>query len=165
MIWAGVISAVCFGVLVFLLTVAFFRQIRTDLYSYNTIIYAGFALFTLSVFVTHVYIAVLGFLHPYDFHFMQILYTLVHSSKNYMFITSPVLIVFSAALFVSNVALIRHEGLRFANLLGIILALALVPVKRLSPFWTSEVLSLPTECLQEIFLLTQFQPSTSILNV
>ena len=126
MIWAGAISAACFGVLVLLLTMAFFRQIRTDLYSYNTIIYAGFAVFTLSLFVTHVYIAVIGFLHPSDFHFMQILYTLVHSSKNYMFITSPVLIVFSAALFVSNIALIRHEGLRFANLLGIILAVMLV---------------------------------------
>jgi len=126
MIWAGIVSALCFGILVFLLIRAFFRQIRTNLYSYNTIIYAGFAIFTLSVFVTHVYIAVLGFLHPNDFHFMQILYTLVHSSKNYMFITSPVLIVFSAALFVSNIALIRHEGLRFANLLGIILAVLLI---------------------------------------
>ena len=126
MIWAGLIPAVFFGLLVLFLARAFFIQIRTCLYSYNTIIFAGFAIFTLSVFITHLYIAVSGFLHPDDFNSMQILYTLVHSSKNYMFLTAPILIIFSVALFVSNAALIRHEGMRFANLLGIILALALI---------------------------------------
>lgn len=119
------ILAITFGAMFLCLLDAFFKQLQYNPYSYNTILYAGFALFLLSLFGTHAYAAVadggqaVGF--PAD-----ILYALVHSAKNYMLLTSPFLVLFSIALFVSNVALIRHEGRRFVNVLGMLLALALV---------------------------------------
>lgn len=112
-------------VLVFLV-VAFFRQIEYNLYSYNTIYYAGFALFVFSVLVTHVreLILVLEETKAVDYH--QLLLLLLKSAKNYMMISSPFILVFSILLAVSNISLIRHEGRRFVNLLGIILAVLML---------------------------------------
>ena len=124
-LWGNVIFALYFGGAAACLAAAFFRQLRKDLYSYNTIFYAGFSLFILSLAVTHTVAAVQAFLAPEDYRAAQMLYTLLHSAKNYMFLTSPLLFCFSIALFVSNVALIRHEGRRFVNLLGILLAVCL----------------------------------------
>ena len=125
LLWGSLLLALYFGVLVTWLVSSFFRQIRHDLYSYNTILYAGFALFALSLFVTHVVAAVDALQAPEDFLAARMLFTLLHSAKNYMLLTSPFLLLFSAALFFSNLALIRHEGRRFVNILGILLALVL----------------------------------------
>ena len=123
--WGNLILALSFGAAALILAAAFFRQLRCDLYSYDTIFYAGFSLFILSISVTHFVTAAQAFLAPEDYRVSQMLFSLLHSAKNYMFLTSPLLLCFSAALFVSNLALIRHEGRRFVNLLGILLALAL----------------------------------------
>ena len=125
LLWGNLLLALYFGALVTWLAASFFRQLRRDLYSYNTILYAGFALFALSLFITHIVAAIEAFQSPEDFLAARMLYTLLHSAKNYMFLTSPLLLLFSAALFLSNLALIRHEGRRFVNILGILLALAL----------------------------------------
>ena len=125
-VWGALVLALFFGGSALILADAFRRQLRYDLYSYNTILYAGFSLFLLSLFGAHAYVAVQACLHPADFHAMQMVYTLLHSAKNYMLLTAPLLILFSGALFVSNVSLIRHEGLRAVNLLGIFLAVVLV---------------------------------------
>lgn len=117
----------CFYALVLvLLAVAFFRQLRYNPYSYNTIIYSGFAIFILFVLCAHAYTATLGIINPEQMTSRRLLMTLLHSAKNYMRLTSPFLLLFSAALFLSNVSLIRHEGKRFVNVLGIILAFLLV---------------------------------------
>ena len=122
--YGNFILAVTFGAMVICLVVAFRGQLEYNPYSYNTILYAGYALFVLSLFCTHAWAAYRNLTNPGEP--ISILYALVHSAKNYMLITSPVLILFSAALFVSNVALIRHEGRRFVNILGMLLAFALV---------------------------------------
>lgn len=121
----ALILALYFGAVTVCLAVAFVRQLQYNPYSYNTILYAGFALFVLSLSVTHLIMTLRAFADPEGFDVVQMLYTLLHSAKNYMFLTSPLLLLFSAALFVSNLALIRHEGRRFVNILGILLALVL----------------------------------------
>ena len=107
------------------LALAFRKQIRRDPYSYNTIFTAGFALFILSLALTHGTSSVLYFRTPGVYDDRQILFTLLHSAKNYMFLTSPLLILFSGAMFIANVRLIRHEGRRFVNILGLIMAFLL----------------------------------------
>ena len=121
--YGNFILAVTFGVMVICLVIAFRRQLEYNPYSYNTILYAGYALFVLSLFGTHAWTAFRNLTHSGEP--INILYALVHSAKNYVLLTSPVLLLFSAALFVSNIALIRHEGKRFVNVLGILLAFAL----------------------------------------
>ena len=124
--WGSVLLAVYFGLTVALLLDAFHKQLQYNLYSYNTILYMGFALFALFMFGTFAWAAFEGFRDPEHFQAMELLFTLVHSAKNYMLLTSPLLIMFSLALLVANIALIRHEGRRFVNILGILLAVCLV---------------------------------------
>ena len=101
-------------------------QLRYNPYSYNTIYYMGFALFLSFVFITYVVLAVRLFTQPELYNIHGILYILLRSAKEYMLVTFPFLLVFSCALCVSNVALIRHEGRRFVNLLGILLSVLIV---------------------------------------
>ena len=108
------------------LVVAFFRQIQYNPYSYNTIYYMGFALFLLAVLILQLQLTVLLILHPGEYTAAEILHLLLGSAKNYMLLTSPFLLAFSAALFISNISLIRHEGKRLVNVLGIILSFLLI---------------------------------------
>lgn len=119
----------------------FRKQLCVCPYSYNTIFFSGFSLFVLSLAITHGYTTWLYFSQPGRFDNRQLLFTLLHSAKNYMFLTSPLLIAFSVALFISNLSLIRHEGRRFVNLLGILLAIMLLLGEigiGLLDFWASE---------------------------
>lgn len=119
------LSAYFFAVAALLIR-AFFLQMRYNLYSYNTIIYFGFALFS---FFIGVVCAILFFTLrgvPAESLKLNLLGSLLNSAKNYSFMTLPFLFVFSVALVISNLALIRHEGFRPVNLLGIVLALAIL---------------------------------------
>ena len=51
---------------------------------------------------------------------------LMSSAKLYMLFSAPFILLFSAALCVSNISLIRHEGFRFVNVLGILLSVCMV---------------------------------------
>ena len=122
----GLIFDVYFVVVFFMLIVAFRRQIQYNPYSYNTIYYMGFALFCISLLITHIVLTVNMVRFPDVYDGIQILYLLKSSAKNWMFLTSPFILIFSVLLCVSNVSLIRHEGKRLVNMLGILLAVVLV---------------------------------------
>ena len=124
--WGSALLALYFGLAFAQLLTAFRRQLSYNLYSYNTILYMGFALFVLSLFGTFLWAAWESIRNTESFQALEMLFTLVHSAKNYMLLTSPLLVLFSLALLVSNVTLIRHEGRRFVNILGILLALCLI---------------------------------------
>jgi len=105
---------------------AFHEQIRYNPYSYNTIIYFGFALFAGFVMITNIVLLVSALRDPFLLRVDDIFRALLHSAKNYTFITSPFLVVFSTALCISNISLIKHEGKRPVNLLGIALSFILL---------------------------------------
>ena len=120
--WGNLLLTLYFAAVIVLLLRAFFRQLQYNPYSYNTILYPGFALFVLFLVLTHAYITIRCFRDPGGYKAVEMLFTLVHSAKNYILLTMPLLIAFSISLFVSNISLIRHEGGRFVNILGIILS-------------------------------------------
>ena len=105
---------------------AFFKQIQYNPYSYNTIYYMGFSLFLLAVAVMQLRITLLLIRYPQVYQANEILHILLDSAKNFMYYSSPFLLLFSAALCVSNISLIRHEGRRLVNILGILLSFLLV---------------------------------------
>ena len=121
-----VICDLFFLAVLILLAAAFVGQLQYNPYSYNTIYYTGFALFDLSVLITHIVLTVRILRHPGVYPAAQILTLLSGSAKNYMLLSFPFILIFSAALCVSNIALIRHEGKRLVNVLGIILSVLLV---------------------------------------
>ena len=121
-----VITAVYCLITTLALLYSFREQARYNPYSYNTIFYFGFAVFALFVMTTHIFLAVRIFGQPDVYTAEMIIRSVLGSAKNYMIFTSPFILAFSVALCVSNVSLIRHEGLRPVNLLGIILSVLLI---------------------------------------
>ena len=109
------------------LVVAFTGQLRYNPYSYNTIYYLGFALFSLSVLITNVILTVRIIRFPDTYGSIdQTVFALLGSARNYMLLSAPFVLAFSVALSVSNVSLIRHERFRPVNALGIVLSVLLV---------------------------------------
>ncbi len=120
------VAAICWLVLTIALLVrAFIRQLRYNPYSYNTIYYIGFAIFALSVLITHCVLLKNLTAHPGEYGTEQVVHIYLNSAKQYMLVSAPFIFVFSAALFISNVSLLIHERKRFVNVLGIILSLLL----------------------------------------
>ncbi len=108
------------------LIITFFKQLRYNPYSYNTIYYMGFALFILSVCITLIILTVRMAMNPSVYSAMVMMHGLMDSAKNYMLLSSPFILIFSVALCISNISLIRHEGRRFVNILGILLSVILL---------------------------------------
>ncbi len=105
---------------------AFIRQLRYNPYSYNTIFYMGFAIFALFVLAAHIMITVQVAQFPEGFSPLWLIGTLAGSAESFMLFTFPFLFLFSCALCISNISLIRHEGFRTVNILGIVLSVLLV---------------------------------------
>ena len=119
------VAAYALGAIVVLLW-AFQEQIHYNPYSYNTVFYMGFAIFGLSVMITHTVLAAQMLRHPEEASEYALLSALLSSAKRYMLLSTPFLLGFSVALCVSNISLIRHEGGRPVNLLGILLSFLLL---------------------------------------
>ena len=113
------------GALVFLVS-ALDRQLKYNPYSYNTIYYFGFALFDLSLLVPQAVLAVRTVARAEAFGVSDLFSVTLSSAQSFMKITLPFVAAFSAALAVSNVWLMKREGFRVQNVLGIALALCLV---------------------------------------
>ncbi len=123
----SMILAAFFLVTIFLLLRAFRLQLHYNPYSYNTVYYMGFALFLISVLFNHIRLLIhlVYYMQPEERNMGQIIAMLRTSARTYMLITSPFVLLISVSLCISNIALIRHEGKRFVNILGIILAFLL----------------------------------------
>lgn len=125
----GVISAVVtvyVAAALVMLVRAFFEQLKYNPYSYNTIYYIGFSLFLLSVCITNAVATVNIFQQPELYDVPMIAMHLLASSRNFMLLSAPFVLVFSVLLVISNISLLRHEVRRFVNVLGILLAVLMV---------------------------------------
>ncbi|MBR2717207.1 MAG: YdcF family protein [Oscillospiraceae bacterium] len=117
---------VYFAAALILLIRAWVGQLQYNPYSYNTIFYFGFGLLDLSVLISHIAATVRLLRLSEGFEGVGLLHWMAGSAANFMLLSSPFILLFSAALCVSNIALMRHEGKRPVNLLGILLAVLLV---------------------------------------
>jgi uncharacterized SAM-binding protein YcdF (DUF218 family) len=89
--------------------------------------YAGFSLFMFSIAVTYfrIFIQYLLELAHMD-ELGEMMVELMDSARLYIMISAPFLIAFSLALSFTNIQLIRKEGRRFVNILGIILSFMII---------------------------------------
>ena len=117
---------VYFLIVIILLLDAFFKQLQYNPYSYNSIFYIGFALFVLTVLATHVDVTVHLLREPEVYQVGEVFNWMTNSASTFMILSLPFILIFSAALCISNISLIRHEGRRFVNILGIILSVLMV---------------------------------------
>ena len=122
----AIVMAVLCVIVIVSLVYAFTRQLRYNPYSYNTIYYMGFALFVLSILITYAVLIVHMLQEPEYQSDTMVAGVLLNSAKNYMLYTAPFILAFSVMLCISNISLIRHEGTRLVNLLGILLSFLMV---------------------------------------
>ena len=121
----SLIMDACFIGIIVMLMIAFFRQLQYNPYSYNVIYYLGFSLFTFSVLAFCVLTTIRVFSDPASLGIEQILSVLNGAARNFLCLISFFIIPFSAVLAISNIALIKHEGFRPVNALGIFLGIFL----------------------------------------
>ncbi len=120
---------VFFALTIAVLLWAFHAQLQYNPYSYNTIYYVGFSFFLTSVLLTHIHLTIHILREPLrqdGQNVTQILSLLSMSARSYLLLSWPFILALSAALCISNLALIRHEGRRFVNILGILLSCMLL---------------------------------------
>lgn len=121
-----IILAVYFACAIVMLLYAFLKQLRYNTYSYNTIYYMGFALFVLFVSASNWSLLSLIEKDPNTYGLPAIIYNLQDTARMFIYVTFPFILIFSIALCISNISLIRHEGRRPVNYLGIILSVCMV---------------------------------------
>lgn len=118
-------GALFFGIMVVYMAIHFKRNLKENICSYSTvfdcsllIVFVGLALlFTaLSAFLLVNYRA-------YQLSSMHYLTSLIMLLT--ILVSTPFVLVYSISLSVSNLSLIRHEGFRFANILGILLSIVM----------------------------------------
>ena len=104
----------------------FFQAKGAAFYSYATVYYAGFSLFALVNGLLMIRVTVARLSHSALFS-MVTAYSVINSaSTQFMMLTMPIMLLFAAAMAVSNLALLRHEKPRLQNILGILVALFLM---------------------------------------
>ncbi len=102
-----------------LLVSALLKQMQYNPYSYNTIYYSGFALFILFVLIVELALTVRIIHDPGVYSTSDIISLMQVSARTFMILSFPFVLGFSVMLIISNISLIRHEGARFVNALGI----------------------------------------------
>ncbi len=127
----GTIFGIYLVLVIVFLIAAYIKQLQYNPYSYNTIYYMGFTLFLVTVLISHIILMLMAESYaaeiPNSFDGLLTLFSaLIGSAKTYMFYSFPFILFYSAILCVSNISLIRHEGKRLVNVLGIVLAFILV---------------------------------------
>ena len=95
-------------------------------YAYSTIYSIGFFIFALATGATMLIVSVLHITRP-EAYSMSSAYGMINGAPmQFMLLTAPLIVVFAAALAVSNVELLRHEKPRVQNLLGLGLSVLLL---------------------------------------
>ena len=124
----SILTCLYLALTIFFLVSAFLKQIQYNPYSYNTIYYIGFAIFILSALISEIVLIIyIGQEQITDFTGLLTLFSvLLGSAKTYMLFSFPFIVLFSVGLCLSNISLIRHEGKRLVNLLGILLSFILI---------------------------------------
>ena len=110
----------------YMLANAFIKQLQYNPYSYNAIFYSGFFLFVFSLLLVVMLITKQLISYPETYLIGNIISTFLSSATTFMIISFPFILVFSLALSISNIILIKKEGLSIYNVLGIILSFLLI---------------------------------------
>ena len=120
---AVLIASSAFFILISVIMVWNFRSARgSEFYSYITVYFAGFSVFSSVTGILLIYITVLHMTWPYKHTMFDAVSVLCRASSHFMMLTLPLVCLFSIAMIISNIALIRHEGYAHKNTLGLLLA-------------------------------------------
>ena len=124
---AVLIACTLFFVAISVIMLRHFRAAKgTELYSYATVYFAGFSIFSIVTAILLGFVTLRHIVDPYTYTMMDAYSVLCGAGAQFMLLTLPLVLLFALAMVISNIALVRHEGFRPKNLLGIFLGLFLL---------------------------------------
>ena len=125
--WVVMIAVTLFWLSVSVIMIRSYRQARgAAYYAYSTIYYAGFSLFSLVVGAMTAVVTVRHILNPWEWSMLDSYDVIRGASRQFMELTTPLVVIFAAAMAVSNIVLLRRERLGRQNLMGLIVSLLLI---------------------------------------
>ncbi len=105
----------------------YFISVRgSGLYSYTTIFACGMAIFTGSGAVSILLAGIRHWLDPASFSELSALNSIAGTADACMWYLALPILVFSLAMIVSNIELLRHESVRLPNILGVAVGAAMI---------------------------------------
>ncbi len=110
------------------LFILFRRRIKAphSFFTYKTILVCGFFIMTVIISVMALLMLILSII-TYKYSSMETTLAYMQSLTTlFVFLSLPFVLILSVALTISNLSLIRHEGFRIQNLLGVILSVFLL---------------------------------------
>lgn len=125
-------TAVLIAITLFCLTVSaimlwhYFRAKGPAYYAYSTIYFAGFSLFSLVTGLLMLRVTVSHILYPARYVMLSAYSTINGASIRFMMLTMPLIVIFSLAMAVSNIALLRHARPGPQNVMGLAVSLLLL---------------------------------------
>ena len=106
--------------LALLMFYGFFQSWRKVHYSYQAIFYCGFFIWLCNIILVLI-------IKIYNWSDMLSIYrTIQQMGIDFMLLSAPFILIFSIALSISNLSLIRHEGFRVQNVLGIAISCCMI---------------------------------------
>lgn len=122
------ISAIIFlVVLAAVMLISFKKQIKISIFAYKNISYLGVALFSIFLFIFIAMFSVGDDSLTLSFYSLSSTVAMITVSfQAFVILFLPVTFILSIALSLSNISLVRHEGFRPANLLGIAFSILLL---------------------------------------
>lgn len=124
---AVMIAITAFWLLVSLIMLRHFFQAKGPaFYTYSTIYFMGFFLFSLATGLELLYATVIHLANPAQYS-MYTVYSVINSaSTQFMLLTMPLAVLFAIAMGVSNIALLRHERMWLPNMMGLLVSVAII---------------------------------------
>ena len=133
-------TAVFAGITLFFIGMAvlnvlhFIRLKGSLMYTYDAILTCGVGLFCTVTGIDLLSLFIRRLINP-DFYWMRDVYdTLSLAGGSFAFLTSPLILVFSVLMIISNIALLRHESFRVQNVMGLGIGLSLILSEMLGAF-------------------------------
>ena len=125
------------GLVSFIMLWHFFQMKGADFYSYSTVYYAGFSLFALVSAVVMLQVTFFHLIQPESFSMITAYSRISGAGTQFMLISMPVMLVFAAAMAVSNIVLLKRVRPRIQNVLGLLIAVLLVAGEALGLYLSS----------------------------
>ncbi len=115
-----------FCIMAVYMIIQFRRALKTNIYSYSTILYCSIMIICICVSLILLCLSVYYFFNNRWYEPFWILEQIKTTMFFFIFLSQPFVLIFSILISISNISLIRHEGFRFANLLGIIISIVMI---------------------------------------
>ena len=112
-----------------IMLIFFFRLKGPLLYSYYAILAFGIFIFSLVTILLETPVYIRHLQTPAFYPTWELLSDIASGGQYFVTITSPLILVFSILLIISNIALLRHERPRVQNILGLLLGLIMIAVE------------------------------------